>query len=179
MNLTNKPTVWNGIRFGSVLEARWAIMLENAAGVSKWSYRPEFAAIPSPERTLDNEFTKARTYQPDFVFVVGNQIVFTLEVKPTRVTPTYLDWYRSLVELLPGSALIGQGGFHKACPRFTMVDPTITTDYGCVNRNRLFRAQKSAIVIARHHSFDDPTHLIPRATKLLCNKDMESYVSGF
>lgn len=139
-----KPTKYKGTKFKSVLEARWAVLLDTAVAVSDWKYEPTTVTDPN---TL-------WTYTPDFLIVVSG-VMYYLEIKPTPPTKEYLTSVLTFTRKLdhPVVMCIGTLWHKDPQPELLYLDGR---EVEKVSQSALFGNGTTAYREACQHRFDLP-----------------------
>jgi hypothetical protein len=99
-----KPTTYNGTRYDSQLEARWAIFLDHHPLISAWT----------PGKNLGTFRVDDETYTTDFAIKLGVPVFeFLLEAKPSRPSDSYIDKLRIVSKYTKIEIVVGFGSFYQ------------------------------------------------------------------
>jgi len=103
-DLTPKPTKYKRITYRSRLEARWAVCLDHATNVRRFSYEPKHIDLGGGE-----------TYLPDFLIYRTRKTPtrFWLEVKPAKISEDYVKFIRNAARKSPIPLLLAIGSFYQ------------------------------------------------------------------
>lgn len=143
-----KPTAYGNTLFRSRLEARWAVFLDFTENVLNWEYEPKTFKL-----------SNGWTYTPDFrvkLFQLDRQPkTIYLEVKPTRVTPSYEEVLDRFVAVHRIVLVIAAGDFYSD----TLCIDTLHTNlsgYKSVEilASNLFVNPQRGVYHASHFRFD-------------------------
>ncbi len=155
MKTEPENTVYGDTEFKSRLEARWAVLLEHAPAVDFWIYEPRINCVEVPAY-IRPAFCfykrRKRYYQGDFCFAVGN-LLYSLEVKPTMPSQSYLDFFHPVSRYLTGLPILSYRTFYKQTPTILFFDRKKIWRVGDVRKCKVIDWGK-AYQIAKDFRFD-------------------------
>jgi len=153
-----KPTIYNGVKYKSRLEARWAVFFDSTSLVPNWRYEPKTFHLKD----------KGWDYTPDFVFTFGGFFMH-LEVKPVVPTAEYIKVLDQFSDIMPLPLMLGVGDFYKGlgkkskrfgqCPAVYLMKDTTTQSRiisECLPLFEYFQGSEEAVQVAKGYRFDLP-----------------------